>query len=363
MSPPGSEAGRAGRASSSTRSPGDPTPTVGCAVDRGGERLARRERLLGVPGSRSSALRCTAAAIASHGSSGETGASEPIASSTPSSSIQRNAKQRSDAARPDLLGQVAVVEQVRGLHAAADAELGHPPDVVAADQLRVLDRAAGAGLGVRRQRLGDGRVADRVGRHLEPVRRAPGRAGRAARRRRGWPAPRGTRGGARRRTARSTTRCGCSGSRREMIFSGPIVARSSQPGRVSPVRRPGAITSSRVSAYVAIRIRSRSQPAAQRSAHSGAAAAELEVDDPDDPHGPRPPRGCGGRPRGDVPSLPTSVTEPGVRREPLGLAHHRVAHRHREVHQRGGVEPGVVAVAADQDHRGVPGRPRRARRP
>ena len=49
----------------------------------------------GCQGGRSSALRWTAAAIASHGSSGETGASEPRASRTPASTIQRNAKHRS----------------------------------------------------------------------------------------------------------------------------------------------------------------------------------------------------------------------------------------------------------------------------
>ena len=49
----------------------------------------------GCQAGRSSAERWTAAAIASHGSSGETGASEPRASATPSSTIQRSGKQRS----------------------------------------------------------------------------------------------------------------------------------------------------------------------------------------------------------------------------------------------------------------------------
>src|SRR3712207_7512245 len=47
-------------------------------------------------GPRSSALRCTAAAIVNHGSSGETGASDPIVIRTPSSSIQRSEEHTSE---------------------------------------------------------------------------------------------------------------------------------------------------------------------------------------------------------------------------------------------------------------------------
>ena len=53
-----------------------------------------RERA-GFQGSRSAAERCTAAAMASHRSSGAIGASDRITSRTPASIIDRNGKQRS----------------------------------------------------------------------------------------------------------------------------------------------------------------------------------------------------------------------------------------------------------------------------
>ena len=283
-------------------------------------------------GSRSSALRCTAAAIASHGSSGETGASEPSASSTPSSSIQRNAKQRSAAARPDPLGEVAVVEQVGRLDAGPDAELGHPAYVVAADQLGVLDRAAGAGVGVRRQRLGDGRVADRVGRDLEAAARGRGASSSrsSAPERFGWPEGYSSRCASPYGSQHQAVRVLSEPSL--MILSGPIVSRSSQPGSGSPVRRPASITSSRVSAYVAHRTRSRSQPCGPPL---GPARRRLPPNSkstmPDDALGGR---GVEGPPvglrRGAV--VADERDQPRVDREPLGLADHRVAHRQRQVH-------------------------------
>ena len=139
-----------------------------------------------------------------------------------------------------------------------------------------------------------------------------------------------------------------------MTLSGPIVIRSSQPGSTSPVRRPASITASRPSAYVAIRTRSRSAPSANRSAHSRRAAAELEVDDAGHAH-----RGGGleralvRRRRGAV--VADQRDQPGVRREPLALEDDLVPDRQRERDQGRGVEPGVVAVAADQDHRRLGG--------
>ena len=80
-------------------------------------------------------------------------------------------------------------------------------------------------------------------------------------------------------------------------------------------------------------------PAAQRSAHSSAPAAELEVDDPDDPHAPRRRRASGGRPRGEVPSLPTSVTSRAY------AANHSVS---RTTESRTGIARCISAVVLSQ---------------
>jgi hypothetical protein len=71
--------------------------------------------------------------------------------------------------RPDQLGHVAVVEQVRGLHARDDPEAAHLRDVGPGHQLRVLDRAAGARLRVRRHGVVARGVADRVDGGPQPV--------------------------------------------------------------------------------------------------------------------------------------------------------------------------------------------------
>ena len=195
----------AGRASRSTRSPREPGATVpwssteaasasrgvsacwgchglalvGAAVDGGRHRQPRVER-----GDRGVGAHRQRDAVVEHPAQRE----GPVA-----------------AVRPDLLGGVAVVEQVGGLDAGPDPELGHPAYVVAADQLGVLDRAADPGRGVRVEGLAHRRVADRVGGHLEVVGVGAGRAARAAPPGSGWARRRRTR----RRTARSTRRCGC----------------------------------------------------------------------------------------------------------------------------------------------------------
>ena len=198
-----------GSRSSSTRSPREPGRTIGCPSTDAGQRLADRQRLLGVP-------RLALVGAAVHGG----GHRQPrverrdrgVGAERELDAVVEHPPER-EAPRgplaPDPLGEVAVVEQVRGLHAGADAELAPSGEVLAPRHLHVLDRAARAGLGERRQRVLDGRVADRVAGDLEPAGVRPARTGRAARPRTGWAGLRGTRDGARRRTARSTRRSGC----------------------------------------------------------------------------------------------------------------------------------------------------------
>ena len=138
-----SESPASGSASSSTRSAGCPTATVPQPSVEAASASRAVSACSGCHGSRSSPERCTAAAIASHGSSGETGASraERHVDAVVEHPAQREAAL--GAARPEPLGDVAVVEQVGRLHAGADAELGHPAYVVARGQLHVLDRRRG----------------------------------------------------------------------------------------------------------------------------------------------------------------------------------------------------------------------------
>ena len=124
---------------------------------------------------------------------------------TPASTIQRNAKQRS--ARS---GQHSSVTSRSSRRWAGCTLARRPSRAIAAASSRRTSWAcsiepARAGRVVRREGLAQREVADRVGRDLEPVARGPGRAGASARRWSGWPRRRRTR----RRTPRSTRRCGC----------------------------------------------------------------------------------------------------------------------------------------------------------
>ena len=113
-------------------------------------------------------MRKTAAAIAAHGSSGDTGASEPNSRFAPVSARRAQRIRQRGLVRPDRVGEVAIVDRVLGLHARADAETREPRDVGVRDQLRVLDRADGTGERERVERVGVGDVADRVDRAREP---------------------------------------------------------------------------------------------------------------------------------------------------------------------------------------------------
>jgi hypothetical protein len=80
------------------------------------------------------------------------------------------------------------------------------------------------------------------------------------------------------------------------------------------------------------------------------ARAELEVDQAHHPERGGLGQGAGeGLGRGAV--VADQARHPREGREPLRLAHHAVAHRQGEVHQRDGVEPAVVGIPADQHHR------------
>ena len=198
-----------GSASRSTQVGGVPDRDRAPAVGRGGERLPGGERLLGVPRLAVVAERWTAAAIASHGSSGETGASEPSTTSTPSSSIQRSGKQRS--ARPGHSRSVTSRSSSRwaGCTLARDAQAAMrrtssrvvsctcsmPP------RAPVSSKAASASVTARSPMACTATV--------EPAGRGAAPAARAARPGSGWAGPPRTRARPSRRRARSTTRCGC----------------------------------------------------------------------------------------------------------------------------------------------------------
>ena len=132
-----------------------------------------------------------------------------------------------------------------------------------------------------------------------------------------------------------------------MIFNGPIRARSSQPGSTSPVRRPLSITASSPSAYVAARTRSSPARPPSGSTHCVGSAAELEVGDAHDAERSRLLLGAQDRLRAGA-VVAEHRHQPRVRREPLALGHHPLAHRQGQRHQGDRVEPRVVAVAGDQ---------------
>ena len=92
-----------GSRSSSTRSPREPGRTVGCPSTEAASASRTVSACSPCHGSRSSALRCTRRPAPATDRVGDTGASDPSASSTPSSSIQRNAKHRSGSLTPDPL--------------------------------------------------------------------------------------------------------------------------------------------------------------------------------------------------------------------------------------------------------------------
>ena len=165
---------RTGRRRAAPGRPGEPGATVPWSSTEAASASRGVSACSGCHGSRSSPLRWTAAAIASHGSSGETGASEPIARVTPSSSIQRSAKQRS--ARSGQTRSVASRSSSRcaGWTLARMPRSASRRTSVAPDQLGVLDRAPGAGRGVGVQRVADRGVADRVRGDLEVVLARPG---------------------------------------------------------------------------------------------------------------------------------------------------------------------------------------------
>ena len=79
---------------------------------------------------------------------------------------------------PQRSGDVAVVEQVRGLDARPHAERGEAGQVGVGDELHVLERAAGAGRLDGVEGRADGGVADGVHGHLEAaVVRPPAQVG------------------------------------------------------------------------------------------------------------------------------------------------------------------------------------------
>ena len=119
---------------------------------------------------RPSRVRKTAAAIAAHGSSGETGASEPKSRFAPGVGERAQRVRLRGLLGPDRVGDVAVVDRVLGLHARADAEAGESRDVGVRDELRVLDRADRAGRArTRRARASSRRRRSRGSRTTRPA--------------------------------------------------------------------------------------------------------------------------------------------------------------------------------------------------
>src|SRR6478752_8098833 len=113
------------------------------AVGRGGERLAGGDRLLGVP-----RLAVVAGAVdrAGDGEPRVERGHRGVGAQDDVDAVVEHPPQREAAlrtARPEPLGDVAVVEEVRGLDAGAHAEARHAAYVVTRGELHVLDAAAG----------------------------------------------------------------------------------------------------------------------------------------------------------------------------------------------------------------------------
>ena len=261
-----------GSRSSSTRSPREPTPHPRLLADRGGQRLAGGEGVLGVP-VRRARRRCGARRRPSPATGR---AARPARRSRAPARRRRRASsgtRRHRSARPGQISSVRSRSSSRwaGCTLARRPSAASRRDVGARHQLGVLDRAARAGRGVGVERRGHRGVADRVGGHLEPGHVGAGEQRDAAR-----------------AAARLGAPLGCSrrplsayGSQHQavrvlsepslMILSGPITSRSSPlderrrrcAGR--PRRRPRAPRRRSPSARAAGRT-----PACQRSIHSAA---------------------------------------------------------------------------------------------
>ena len=173
----------------------------------------------------------------SHGSSGETGASLPRTSSTPSSCSQRSAKQRSVRSGQKLSVRSRSSSRCAGCTLARTPSRAIVARVLAADQLGVLDRAAwrrsprtplSACVRPRRRRWRGSPPRARAGWRAcisvaQPLAGDVRRAGATAAR----------------RTATQHHAVRVFSDPSEMIFSGPIVTSGPQPGSGSPVRSPG----------------------------------------------------------------------------------------------------------------------------
>ncbi len=132
------------------------------AVDGSRQRLLRGERLLGVPGGTvvgGPVHRCGDGQPGVERRDGCVGAHRQLHAVVDHPAQREGAV---SAVRPHQLGDVAVVEQVGGLHAGDHAEPRHLRHVATGHQLGVLDRTLRPRLGVRRQRVVAGRVTDRV---------------------------------------------------------------------------------------------------------------------------------------------------------------------------------------------------------
>ena len=309
----------------------------------------------GCQAGRSSADRWTAAAIASHGSSGETGASEPRASSH---AVVEHPPQREaavGAVGPDQLGHVAVVEKVRGLHAGDHADASHLGDVGAGHQLRVLDRTAGARLRVRRHGVVAGRVTDGVHGGPQPVLGRP-RHQRAQLGRRlvggAVAGPVGVR-------VLAPGRPGVEGAvaddlqrtHRQQVLALDQRVAGPQTGVDDGVETVGVDAAPDPEQVHALRQPGR--PGVER-------LAVLELDDAH--HAAR--HGVALHPQVGVDGhlVPADLGDPGVDGVPLGLHDHAIARGQPELRERAGVQPAVVGVAADEHDGYIGGDARRGRR-
>ena len=346
-----SSAWSSGSASSRARSAGWPSATVPQPSVDGGERLARGDRLLGVP-------RLAVVAGAVDGGRHRQPRVEPGhgrvgAHREPDTVVEHPAQREGPGHRP---GQSRSLTS-RSSSRWAGCTLAVTPST--AIRLHVLAarpagraRSSPARRSPRRRRARPHRAGRRSrARRRRGRGRSPGAAGRAAPRASGWAG----RAGSRAATGPAY------GSQHQavlvlrepslMIFSGPIRARSSQPGSGSPVRSPGRDHAVQpVGVASPCRIRSRPAPPTQRSAHSSWPPLNSKSVTPDDAERGRLLHGAAvGLRAGAV--VAEHGGQPAVRRNHSASATTPSRSGIASIISAVGVEPGVVAVAGDQDDR------------
>ena len=257
------EPGARGSASRRARSAGWPGATVPRPSVLAPSASAGVSDCSGCQGSRSSALRCTAAAIASHGSSGETGASLPRASSTPSSYSQRSAKHRSVRS-----GQKLSVRSRSSSRCAGCTLARTPSRAIARESSRPISWACSIDprAPVASNSLSACSTAASPIAWMATSRRCRLAASITLRRPSlvmfGAPVP------PPRAYSEAHHAVRVFSDPSEMIFSGPIVTSGPHPGSDAPVGTPARRKSSSVSTYAPTRTRSSSAPAASRSGQS-----------------------------------------------------------------------------------------------